>query len=273
MAASFPPSNSSNRLLKLPAELRLQIYGCALHAPEGVVSQPVHMHGTTCLYRYARYRKRARQPRSSSPNPAVTAANELNQLKYVCRKMYADTKGLLVATNTLIFDHGINKFLDFVQTCPPATLKTIRHVSIITRMQPTSRIPGQTGDYAALIDFCESYPKAAVQLRHARLRPTSPDFFGHALKFNVHFRKNPGYVSKVHRGIAVQIEALTAAIEDWGAMSLDDIEPYPHNLRVYPPLGWGLEEFLERLRYNAEHIPGGEFSALLLAREIFENGI
>lgn len=89
----------------------------------------------------------------------------------------------------------------------------------------------------------------------------------------MHFRRNYGFVSKFHRGIAVQIEALTAAIEAWGAMNLDDIEADPENLRAYPPLGWSLEEFLERLQYDEDQIPGGEFSALLLARKIYENGI
>ena len=71
----------------------------------------------------------------------------------------------------------------------------------------------------------------------------------------------------------VQIEALNAAIESWGAMGLDDIEPYPDNLRAYPPYGMSLEEFMGKLPYDANLIPGGDFSALLLAREIYENGI
>lgn len=185
------PVNNNDRLLKLPAELRLQIYSYALLATEGVACQAVRMHGTPCFYRYTLYRTIGRRSRPSKDAnaagsraaaskpikaiPAVTHTREFNQLKHVCRDMYLDTKGLLVATNNLVFEYGIDKFLTFISTCPSSTLKTLRNVTIIDCRPPTSHVPGHKGDYAALFDFCKEYPMAEVQLRHDRLRPTSPN--------------------------------------------------------------------------------------------------
>lgn len=56
MAASLLQINGGNDLLKLPTELRLQIYGYVLHAPDGVACQLLRMHGVSSLYCYTRYR-------------------------------------------------------------------------------------------------------------------------------------------------------------------------------------------------------------------------
>lgn len=290
MPGSRPVAKDNDcRLLKLPAELRHLIYSNALLVPEGVTCQLVRMHGRSCFFRYTPYRKSARGPNSSKEAnaksrrgtvskpaksvPVVSHTNEFNQLKYVCRETYTKTKGLVVATNNLVFEYGADRLIAFARTCPPETLKTIRNVTIIDRLSPTSRVTGRRGDYTALIDFCEQYPETTVQLHHNRLRPDSRKFFWHALRFNVHFRKNTGFVAKIHTSMTAQIEALNSAIVAWGAIQLDDIQAYPATLRAYPPHGLSLEEFLDKLRFNPDQIPGGEFSATMLAKEIYEHGI
>ncbi|KAH7410020.1 hypothetical protein DE146DRAFT_751735 [Phaeosphaeria sp. MPI-PUGE-AT-0046c] len=254
MTFSRPVVNDEDcHLLKLPVELRLLIYSYALLAPEGVICQVVRMHGRSCFFRYTPYQKNAHGPKSSRDAnatssrksaakvakkvPVVSHTNDLNQLKYVCCELHAETKGIIVANNNLVFDYGVDKFVKFVRTCPPKTLKTIRKVTIMESLPPTSRVLGHRGDYSALIDFCEQYPQTVVQLRHDQLRPDSRQFFWHALRFNLHFRKDPGFIAKVYTNINAQIEALNLAVVSWGATQLDDIQEYPPNLRAYPPYG------------------------------------
>lgn len=230
---SSATSHGTCRLLKLPAELRLLIYEYALHAPNGVVCKEEWDHtGDWWCY----YPLLAPIKDFYDPDPTVDySTTEGNQLKYVCRQLNTETKGLTFSVNEIIFHEFIATLIDFHRVCPPAVLENIRIITIMAselllfNMSASGKTT-KANDF--LCGFCVQYPQVIVRLRHEYLHPEEDYTILNALKFQICYRNNSSLIDEISKGTDEHVEML-AVIANY--KSHPETKLVPENLRLYPP--------------------------------------
>lgn len=142
---------SPSPLLSLPAELRNQIVEYALTTPTSVLHH---------------------QPSPHKPLFAETRNGpELNQLKYTCRQLYAETAGLEVKYNALRFElpsdetnaYTSTRFPPFLYDCAPDRRRWLRDVVISVRNPLARSLPQPAVDaLLALAAFSKKHPSIRV---------------------------------------------------------------------------------------------------------------
>ncbi|KAH6865292.1 hypothetical protein BKA58DRAFT_242468 [Alternaria rosae] len=118
---SAPPS-APIRLLALPRELCDIIYEYALTENEGLVMVERHRPNDT-------------GPKSFKGCRPSEPSVESNRLKYVCRQLYQETKGLKLGLNDLTIhsEREVENFAAFLHTCSVDQEQCIREVTLCSR--------------------------------------------------------------------------------------------------------------------------------------------
>jgi hypothetical protein len=108
--ASASAHNASSIFFKLPAELRNDIYSYALSHQHPILATIRSMHSPLALVRtpklYVREHSIADQPANTVNQPDETVPEvEANQLRFVCKQMWQETKRLSSRYNDIVFWH------------------------------------------------------------------------------------------------------------------------------------------------------------------------
>jgi hypothetical protein len=158
-------SHSISALLRLPRELRDEIYNYALHEPSGLYYQRTGLYG-------------AQFTRKSD---GIRAA--FNQLQFINRQLRQETQHLEHRLNTLIFPQLIQEdgkmvskcpavqFMGFLELCNEPTRRRLQNI----RLHYNERFPKpecpvrflpidavHNGDLLNVAFFCEEYPNVTV---------------------------------------------------------------------------------------------------------------
>ncbi|KAF2240956.1 hypothetical protein BU26DRAFT_572194 [Trematosphaeria pertusa] len=141
--------NQKSRLLQLPGELLNRIYEYAL-----TDTSPCGLQYVTHLSIYGE-RKRT-----------FTSANgiELNRLKYVCGKLYAETAGLELKFNTVTFRfrEPANSFSVFLEASSPSVAAMLTTV-ILSSSDPNDILPEPFRALLPVMWFCKQNPRVTVK--------------------------------------------------------------------------------------------------------------
>jgi hypothetical protein len=212
--------------------------------------------------------------------PMGVATNELNQLKYACRQLNIETKGIAMTMNEIVFLRGVPNFNQFTNDCPPAILDHISAIEIHQEQPYEDDKICDAADRTELVEFCKQHPATAVRLRHSWLDPDGDDFFGRVVEFAVNFRKDTTLIKRVTTDPQREHSLLQIALQIWSKnsslSSVDDIQGYPANLRAFPPF-LVLDEDTFRAYHEdfpyLQSMPNNLDGAVALAKEIFDQGI
>jgi hypothetical protein len=295
MDPSVPSTDGTCYFFRLPAELRNLVYSHALFSPEGAVCSPSIEHDESLhrLFAIEKYvagtptRKLSDDMVFNYPSehgldgkPMGYTTMELNQLRYACRQLNAETKGVAISTNEIVFLEGVSSLNRFTHECPPAILE---HISTITVHQEQDYDTDELCDLAdctELVEFCRHHPATTVRLRHSWLDPVLDYFFERAIEFAVNFCKDTSLAKRVFSQPQDVHQYLRMAIQVWSkndtTVSVDEIQGYPANLRAFPPFKV-LDEAAFRAYYQDDDLlssmPDKIDGAVALAKEIFTQGI
>jgi hypothetical protein len=154
------------QLFRLPQELRDQIYRYALYNEDGLYYQ-------TCRNGLSRlYKRPSTPPRSTivrwfhrftlrTKRKGYTREN--NQLKYVCRRLYDETKELDMLHNLVIFQDAANK--DALEQCTFLLHRcpALREVAIKCSL-PTFRTNYMKQEFATIVKYCETHVNILVKI-------------------------------------------------------------------------------------------------------------
>jgi hypothetical protein len=174
--AAKPTPAKASALLILPGELKNMITDYYLYEPNGLDYQ-YQPNDTT----FRLHRRQARLTSSRVPSPDAGAsspapASEVNQLKFVCRQFYDETRGRALRLNELVFTHRGNPQPNalmqsnrFLYACSPENRRRLRNVTLLS--EPHIRDSLQVCMFDELrgsqlgttVDFCKSLPKMSVR--------------------------------------------------------------------------------------------------------------
>ncbi|KAF2135027.1 hypothetical protein P153DRAFT_380827 [Dothidotthia symphoricarpi CBS 119687] len=210
------PHHDSSLLLSLPRELRDTIYEYALTEDQELFKDA-----------FFSPQEGSATGRFSTINN-TTQNRDHNQLKYVCRQLYTETRGLSLRFNDLTFrgPNGPDLFHAFLtHECSPAHLPRLKHVLITnhsTLKRDTNLLPLCS---SAVKSFCAAHPtvRVSVQMQNLHTDSSWSDWYlgGSAIQYTV-------------RGTLPDVlpEALHAHCV--GTRSVVMGKPFPQNLRVLP---------------------------------------
>ncbi|KAF2877760.1 hypothetical protein BDV95DRAFT_588794 [Massariosphaeria phaeospora] len=163
-------TNSTPLFLKLPAELRNMIYEYALTEQVPLFATPHNANRVPKLYVAGGLFP---QP-PDIPFEDWARGFEVNQLRYVCRQMHDETRGLALALNNLTFHGrksggrtGSRQFEDFLECISSISKNYIHNVTILDER---TRHP-------MIYDFCRQHPASRVIIRYATAVPATTGFF------------------------------------------------------------------------------------------------
>lgn len=184
---SIPCQADSCHLLRLPREVRDAIYSWALFEPDGL------------FYRYEENTPSQFRMFSSLDAAMSGTAMDPNRLKYVCRLLYDETRGLGIALNDLHFvrfnlSHppSSEQFLAFTSHCSPRRLDQLRTVTFRRlkdehALYTTSKDDGVMKHGNRVFDFCAKHPlfraKVYMPLYGTPRRPGIDEHFFHIKSF------------------------------------------------------------------------------------------
>ncbi|KAF2821683.1 hypothetical protein CC86DRAFT_99377 [Ophiobolus disseminans] len=175
-----PPSTRS-RLLLLPRELRNIIYEYAFTEPGGLVAD-----ATSRYDNWTRFRTACN---------TSDRTRDANQLRLVCRQLYAETSGLGITYNDLTFQRRggavfvsvYDLFDQFVYHCAPGYLSKIKRVTILdyTTLVPEEDVVLARLLSPSLVRFSRAYPSATIIVRFQwNATPYRVDAMRHFLRGN-----------------------------------------------------------------------------------------
>ncbi|KAF2878056.1 hypothetical protein BDV95DRAFT_589037 [Massariosphaeria phaeospora] len=211
-----PDASQQSPLLRLPGELRNQIYELALSDDEVLVQEEA-----SGLFRLLR---------NMSPR------KELNQLKYTCRQLRHETRGLVPALNTLRFpDSGIEEQSvvagRFLTACPQSTQTSIQKIVIEEHTTSLRARPLYWKGVAPLCEFCREHPNMTIELSIdcAGSSPEMVRFIAMGNIISAALRKKPMDLQMV-----LVTAPLMGSLKSVWAGYAEDAEPVAENLRVIP---------------------------------------
>jgi len=218
---SAPPS-APNRLLALPRELRDIIYEYALTEDNGLLLFERRTLGEP----YSPQRIfEGRRP----TDPDV----ESNRLKYVCRQLYHETKGLGLKLNDLAMHsrRQVEAFVAFLDTCSDSQQQCIRKVTL------SDALLGHSGYLAA-------WDKAAEILRPYGVSHLGIEFhlYVNSLSETKSYDEwlvnaaNLLYARHMHENHAILSPFMRRIAARFGA---DREKPIPSHIRMFPGTGPG----------------------------------
>lgn len=164
---------------------------------------------------------------------------EANQLKYVCRKLYHETKGLTLQYNELTF-RGTEDFERFLQVCAPTWKTCLRNINIIEKPEFGQGLNDgilymlAQSTSQPLYAFCLQYPAARVIIRQDRDIPERHYIWTYATLRQA-LRGDLGPAAVTLFCTKQQAELINTQSSHWGGELLGAVSrPLLDNLRIAP---------------------------------------
>jgi hypothetical protein len=205
-------ASGESRLLDLPRELRDMIYEYALAEDEGLVlmERPTPDNSSRSF-------KGCRQSDHSV---------ESNQLKYACRQLNRETKGLGLKLNDLTIGSGrVRDFASFLATCSASQQQCIRKVIVCDGLSSSTRnIWIEATDYLA--PYRTSHPRIMFHIYNKG----RPDRSGLGWMMEAGFILYGRHRHANHALLPPSIRRLSTRL---------DCGPLPSHVRIFPGTGPG----------------------------------
>lgn len=177
-------NTSPSPLLALPAEVRNRIMEFALTSSGPLYHRPPHPRNTHQLNQVRRHHRLVEEKHMVSNTPHFS----FNTVKLVCRQLYAETAGLELQHNSILFkSHGMrphnrnglvqamhrplrksaeSSFFDFVTPMTPTKLEWLSTVIIASDHRALSMLNGAAPpmeNLSMLAYFCKQYPNIKMR--------------------------------------------------------------------------------------------------------------
>ncbi|CAO2652285.1 Nn.00g005680.m01.CDS01 [Neocucurbitaria sp. VM-36] len=256
---SVPPTNGICHFLELPAELRCMIYEFSLSQAEGIQYRP-GSDGKTFKQR----------TKGSMPN---SSESDANQLKYVSRQLFRETRDLEIRYNDLYFK-TFEEAVKFLEIYPKADYRHLRIIDIDETL--FARDPGPL--IGAMFQFCIKNPHVLVREHCDGYKSNSAYFVLSATQTRYYFKTELDFAQRT-----VPDENRDAFLQP--PISTSDMAkrwlPFPQNYRIFPAedrfdeqafrkaVNDELDNFRDDLQVNEDRVE----SWVTLAKEIFEHGV
>ncbi|KAF2244808.1 hypothetical protein BU26DRAFT_508788 [Trematosphaeria pertusa] len=166
---SVPAADGTCYFFRLPRELRDQVYDYALYAPDGLFYQ--YRPFDTVFPFFA-----------SEEDTRDSIQPEINQLKYVCRQLHAETKGLVLKVNeavnftrfSIAHPSTVEQFQRLWESCGTNTRSCIRAIYLPAEdgavgQDANAALPRPRSNVFPIIDLCRAHPDVQVNVRLNRV--------------------------------------------------------------------------------------------------------
>ncbi|KAF2785907.1 hypothetical protein K505DRAFT_261048 [Melanomma pulvis-pyrius CBS 109.77] len=219
-------------LFRLPQELRDQIYEYVLHQSPGVLYQSSE-EGADNFYRRTMARPRRsfinwlRSHWSRSRLVERARGPENNQLKYVCRRLYYETRGMDLRCNWIVFRDSAS--LSAVQQ----SVLLFRRCSLLRRFVIMSSPESFTAEYgqlnlSELIGYCTADPAVMVRVHIPYWSQANPNFVFLGLAYLFTLRGDASLITRLAQSTSVSY--LSDSVSEILTTSL----AVPPNFRFFP---------------------------------------
>jgi hypothetical protein len=243
----------SSLLFRLPRELRDQIYEYALYEPQGII------YLTTEKGSGKFYRRTITRPRKHFINSLLRRSSHLtfvegphgvenNQLKYVCRRLYYETRMMDLRCNYIVFrdspsSNAVQQSVMLFSRC-----SVLRRVNIMTTSESFFAEYGQD-NLSALMGYCTSNPAIAVRLHIPYWSQANATFVLLGLSYLSTLRSDPSLMTQLARSTSVSYlcDSICELLSTTVTIPLNfrffpreenfDLDVFQHGLRKSPLFG------------------------------------
>lgn len=200
---------SMSPLLRLPRELRDQIYLTVLYDADGLLYKQ-DKNGINRLCRRSTHRsshkrilvslRRALLRRTFSRSR--THRSDINQLKYVCKQLYKETKGLALPQNRIILEDS--RSLNALEQCVPLFHRwsMLRQVAIRCSSITFESDHGKTM-LLTILNYCKENAGVSVRVHIPYWSQADPNFVLRGLSYLFALRKESRLVRRLAQATSV----------------------------------------------------------------------
>ncbi|KAL5371513.1 hypothetical protein DPSP01_014208 [Paraphaeosphaeria sporulosa] len=196
-------------LLRLPRELRDQIYFTILYDADGLLYKQ-GKDGITRLCRRSTHRPSGKSilaslrralPRRAFPR-SRTHRSEINQLKYVCKQLYKETKGLALPQNRIILEDS--RSLNAMEQCVPLFHRwsMLRQVAIKCSSMTFESDYGKAM-LIAILNYCKENVDVSVRVHIPYWSQADPNFVPRGLSYLFALRKQSVFIKRLAQATSV----------------------------------------------------------------------
>jgi hypothetical protein len=252
-----PPPTTTSRLLLLPGEIRNAIYAYAFAQNHGIWYQydKERRIGQMFLFTHDRRDLTNEVRTSQHPHHSQAAFLEANQLKFVNHQLCAETRGLVLRYNDLMF-RNVEELAIFLRTCDTSHYSRFRVFNVVTGSifdLATLRFAGDEVPVHAVFDFCRQAPHVLV--RHISMVDFSKmAFFGWAIRLEVAARRGVAIMQTLVPSQHGQGQVMRIFLTKAGLGSLADVPGNaPSNFRFFPRMNLSEEQSVQAFRHAYEN--------------------
>jgi hypothetical protein len=243
-----PRSIKRCHFLDLPGEIRNIIYEYALSSLNGAQYTQCSRHGAHVENRdfwlVANDLRHMRNKHHRASN-----FRELNQLKFVNRQLYRETRALVLRYNDITFNDVVALAL-FLRSCPTSQYQRLRTFNLEHGIFRPNTLY-YTADPEAVeevFQFCRQAPHVLVR-NHENIPIARAQFLLVAIEVQIAARKSLEMLESVLSTSDGRRKALRSALEKSKLGSLDEVPGnVPANFRVFVPLHTSEDEALLEFR-------------------------
>jgi hypothetical protein len=239
-------------LFRLPRELRDQIYEYALYEPQGIIYR-TNEEGSGKLYRRTITRPRKHFINSLLRPSHLTLVEgthgvENNQIKYVCRRLYYETRTMDLRLNYIIlkdsaFLNAVKQSVLLFSRC-----SVIRRVTIMATPESLLAEYGQH-NLSALMGYCTANPAIAVRFHIPYWSQQNASFVLLGLSYLSILRSDPSLMTQLARSTSVSYlcDSICELLSTTVTIPLNfrffpreehfDLDAFQHGLRKSPLFG------------------------------------
>jgi hypothetical protein len=217
-------------LLGLPRELRDQIYSYALYDTSGLLCKP-DRYGIRRLCVRSSRQGILTKIRQASLRRAFARSRvhrrELNQLKYVCRQLYNETKGFVMHQNLVFLEdtglrNAIEQCVSLFHHWP-----MLRHVAIKCSSK-TFAAESERKRLLEIVQHCTKNPQLSVRVHIPYWTQANQDFVLQGLSYLLTLRRDMRLITRLAR--ATSVSYLSNSENESIRMNV----PIPGNFRWFP---------------------------------------
>ncbi|KAL5390089.1 hypothetical protein PMIN06_008634 [Paraphaeosphaeria minitans] len=196
-------------LLRLPRELRDQVYLTALYDADGLLYEQ-EKDGTTKLCRRSTHRSSRRRILASLRRVFLHRAfsrsrshrSEINQLKYVCKQLYKETKGLALSQNRIVLEDS--RSVNAMERCIPLFHRwsSLRQVAIRCSSMTFESDHGKAM-LMAILNYCKENVDVSVRVHIPYWPQADPNFVPRGLSYLFALRNEFAYIKRLAQTTSV----------------------------------------------------------------------
>jgi hypothetical protein len=269
----------SSPLFQLPQELRDQIYALALYDEAGLRYQ-------TCRNGFGKLYRQPRIPMPSSTTARCLlqysvrrlsttrrrSVRENNQLKYVCKRLYTETKGLDFRYNCIIFEDSSEKYALEQCTFLLGRCRTLQEVTIKCSLLSFSSSCSEYRFFSKIERHCRTRTNLLVRVHIPYWSQADSSFLLLGLYFLGALRADTHHIAQLAREV-VGLGDLNSALELFTAPI-----KMTSNIRIFPKEERFCQRMFERSCRNNPIVtlPTGDLAqtdVIKVVKGWFEHGL